>query len=336
MFRFQHSTHLYLLALLPVLVLLFAGMLWWRQKKLKQLGDSRLIQSQLLGLIAGRPITRFVLLLVAFTAAVFGWANLQRGSGTDTVETKGVDVIIALDVSKSMLAKDLQPDRLTRARQLVLSLLDKFRNDRVGLIVFAGRAYLQVPLTIDYGAVKLMLQQARPELVPTQGTVIGEAIDLATQSFSQREKKYKALVVISDGEDHDEQAISKAEEAAGTGIIIHTVGVGSPEGAPIFDPQTKSNKLDEQGNPVISKLNETSLKSIAAGGRGTYTLLRNANDAASHIAASIDNMEARSMGTVVFNNYDSYFQYFLIAALLALVAESMIPAASRYLKNQQA
>ena len=182
MFRFQHIDHIYFLALLPVLVILFIGMIVWRKNKLKTIGEQRLISMQLLGFIPGRPTSKFILLLIAFTAAIAGWANLQKGSGTEEVQRKGVDVIIALDVSKSMLAKDIQPDRLTRAKQLVMSMIDKMKNDRVGLVVFAGRAYLQVPLTIDYSAMKMMLQNVKPDLVPTQGTVISEAIDMANQS----------------------------------------------------------------------------------------------------------------------------------------------------------
>ncbi len=334
MFRFQHPSHLYFLAALPILILLFLALVWWRKKKMQKLGDERLVKFQFLGSISGRPATRFILLLLAVTAAIFGWANLQKGSGLETVERKGVDVIIALDVSKSMLAKDLQPDRLTRAKQLILSMLDKMKNDRIGLIVFAGHAYLQVPLTIDYGATKLLLQEARPSLVPTQGTVISEAIELAINSFSQKEKKYKSLILISDGEDHDEQAAKLASDAASAGIIVHTVGVGSPDGTTIFDPQTNSVKLDEQGNPVVSKLNEAELKSIAAAGKGTYTLLRNADNAATELVNDIDGMEQRNLGTVAYSSYKSYFQYFLLATFIALGIEWMIPGARRFQKTK--
>ena len=325
MFRFQHIDHIYFLALLPVLVILFIGMIVWRKNKLKTIGEQRLISMQLLGFIPGRPTSKFILLLIAFTAAIAGWANLQKGSGTEEVQRKGVDVIIALDVSKSMLAKDIQPDRLTRAKQLVMSMIDKMKNDRVGLVVFAGRAYLQVPLTIDYSAMKMMLQNVKPDLVPTQGTVISEAIDMANQSFSQKEKKYKSLVIISDGEDHDENAVSKAKEAAEAGIIIHTVGIGSPEGTTLYDPETKSVKLDEQGNPVVSRLNEEELQTIAAAGKGTYSLLRNADDVATKLVDEIDGMEQKRLGAVVFNSYESYFQYFLAVAFIALVIEWFLP-----------
>jgi Ca-activated chloride channel homolog len=334
MFRFQHIDHLYALALLPVVAVLFAGLIVWRKNKLRKLGEQRLVGEQLIGYVPLRPVTKFVLLAVALLLVVIGWANLQKGSGTEEVQRKGVDVIIALDVSKSMLAKDIQPDRLTRAKQLVMSMIDKMKNDRVGLVVFAGRAYLQVPLTIDYSAMKMMLQNVKPDLVPTQGTVISEAIDMATQSFSQKEKKFKSLVIISDGEDHDEQAAAKAKEAAETGTIIHTVGIGSPEGTTLFDPETKAVKTDEQGNPVVSKLNEEELRSIASAGRGTYSLLRNADDVATKLVDEIDGMEQKSLGAVVFSSYANYFQYFLALAFMILVVEWMLPGAR--LKNRPA
>ena len=325
MFRFQHIDHLYLLGFIPLIILLFAGMVIWRRNRLRQMGEQRLVNAQLIGFIPGRPTLKFILLAIAFTAAVFGWANLQKGSGTEEVQRKGVDVIIALDVSKSMLATDIQPDRLTRAKQLVLSMLDKMSNDRVGLVVFAGRAYLQVPLTVDYSAMKMMLQNVKPELVPTQGTVISEAIGMALESFSQKERKYKSLVIISDGEDHDEHAVEKASEASESGAIIHTIGVGSPEGTTIIDPTTGKVKQDENGNPVISKLNEDALRTIAARGNGSYHLLRNADDVASKIIDELEGMEQKSLGAVVFSSYASYFQYFLALAFVLLTIEFLLP-----------
>ena len=328
MFRFQHISHLYLLGIIPLLILLFIGVIIWRRNRLRKLGEERLVNEQLLGIIPGRPLTRFILLLLAVSSAIIGWANLQRASGTEQVQRKGVDVIIALDVSKSMLASDIQPDRLTRAKQLVLSMLDKLQNDRVGLIVFAGRAYLQVPLTIDYSAMRMMLQNASPNLVPTQGTVISQALELSVNSFSQREKKYKALIVISDGEDHDENAIPKARDIAERGIIIHTVGIGSPEGRTIIDPETRAVKLNEEGAPVVSKLNENELREIASAGRGTYNLLRNTDAVAEKLVNEISGMEQKSLGAVVYSSYESYFQYFLGFALILLVVERLIPGAS--------
>lgn len=327
MYRFQHTEHLYYLAALLLFMLLFVWLILWRGNKLKKLGDARLVSAQLLGFIPGRMTLKFILVMLAFASLVIGWANLQKGSGTEKTQRKGLDVIIALDVSKSMLAKDIQPDRLTRAKQLVSAMLDKMKNDRVGLVVFAGKAYLQVPLTIDYGAVKMMLQNVNPNMVPTQGTVIGEAIDRATQSFSRKERKYKSLIIISDGEDHDETALAKAKEARDAGVVIHTVGIGSPEGATIFDADTKGVKTDDNGRPVVSRLNEDELKSIAAAGNGTYSLLRNSDVAASRLVDEIDGMEQKNLGVVSFSSYASYFQYFLAAAFLLLAVEWLLPGA---------
>jgi Ca-activated chloride channel family protein len=331
MLRFQHIDHLLSIALLPVLILLFIWMVLWRRKKLKKLGEERLINAQMGGYIPGRSTLKFVLLAFAFAAIGIGWANLQKGDKMEKVQRKGVDVVVALDLSKSMLAKDIQPDRLTRAKQLVMRMMDKMQNDRVALVVFAGRAYLQVPLTIDYSAMKMMLQNVKPELIPTQGTVIGEAIDLSMKSFSQKERKYKSLVIISDGEGHEDNAEAMAKEAADQGVVIHTVGIGSPQGATLYDPETKSVKLDEAGNPVVSKLNEEELKNIAHSGKGTYTLLRNTDDAAESLVASIDGMEQRTLKgvEVEYLNYNSYFQYFLIAGFLALLIECLLPGARK-------
>ncbi len=328
MLRFQHISHLFALGLIPLLVVLFVGLVYWRKNKLKKVGEERLINEQIRGYIPGRGALKFILATLGLSCIVVGWANLQKGAKTDKAVRKGVDVVIALDVSKSMLAQDIKPDRLTRAKQLVLRMTDKMENDRVALVVFAGRAYLQVPLTIDYSAMKMMLQNVNPGLVPTQGTVISEAIDLAMKSFSQKERKYKSLVLISDGEDHDEKAAAKAKEAAETGVIIHTVGIGSPQGTTIYDPATKAAKLDEKGNPVISKLNENELKSIAAAGRGTYSLLTNTDDVADNLVAELNGMEQKSLGAVIFTDYKSYFQYFLLAGLIILLIEWFIPASA--------
>jgi Ca-activated chloride channel family protein len=325
MLRFQHISYLFALGILPVLIILFVLMIYWRRTRLKKMGDERLVNEQILGFIPGRNTLKFFLLAVGLFMLVAGWANLQMAAKTEKVQRKGVDVIVALDVSKSMLAQDIQPDRLTRARQLVMRLVDKMQNDRVGLVIFAGRAYLQVPLTIDYGAMKMMLQNVKPDLVPTQGTVISEAIELSMQSFSQKEKKYKSLIVISDGEDHDKDAEKKAKEAAETGVIIHTVGVGSPQGTTLVDPATSGPKLDEKGNPVVSRLNEDALRAIAGAGRGTYSLLSNSDDVADNLVDELAGMEQKSLGAVVFTDYTSYFQYFLAIAFALILLEWLLP-----------
>ncbi len=327
MFRFQEIYYLYALALVPLLIVLFIATLYWRTRRLKKMGDERLVGAQLLGFIPGRSTFKFVLVTLALSAIIIGWANLQAGDKVEKLERKGVDVVIALDVSKSMLAKDIQPDRLTRAKQLIMQMADKMHNDRVAFIVFAGRAYLQVPLTIDYSTLKMMVQNVSTKMVPTQGTVIGEAIDMAITSFSQTERKYKSLIIISDGEDHDEKAAQKIKEAADAGIIVHTVGIGSPQGTTLFDPETNSVKLDDKGSPVISKLNEDELKSLAAAGGGTYSLLLNSEDVANKLVSHLEGMEQKNLGSVVYTDFTSYFQYFLLAGFITLIIEWLLPGA---------
>ncbi len=333
MLRFQHIDYLYFLGILPVLVFLFIGTIYWRKKKLQVLGNPFLITEQLRGYIPGRITFKFILMAIALTIAIIGLANLQTGDKAEKVQRKGVDVIIALDVSKSMLAQDIQPDRLTRAKQLIQRVIDKMSNDRVGLIVFAGRPYLHVPLTVDYSTVKMILPSITPDIVPSQGTVFSDAIDMAIKSFSQNERKYKSLIIISDGEDHDEKAIEKTREAADAGIMVHTVGIGSPQGATLFDPETKSLKLDENGNTVVSKLNEEELKSIAAAGRGTYQLLQNTDEVATRLNTSLESMEQKSLGSFVFTEFTSYFQYFLLLAFIILIIEWLLPNAQQNSKT---
>lgn len=334
MLRFQYPNLLAALVLLPILLALFAGMLYWRRKKIKQIGTPNLVQEQILGFIPMRQSLKFILLSTALLLLIIGTANLQKSGSNETVQRKGVDVMIALDVSKSMLAKDIQPDRLTRAKQFISRLSDKMTSDRVGLIIFAGRSYVQVPLTVDYSALKFLLQTVSPDMVPTQGTVIGDAIDMATQSFSSKERKYKSIIVLSDGEDHDATALEKVKIASEQGVIVHTIGIGSPQGATLYDPNTNAPKLDEQGNPVVSKLNETELKNIAAAGNGSYILLGNTETAATKIVEALSSMEQRNLGAVVYTNYISYFQYFLLAAFVLIMLEWLI-AGARKTKTKQ-
>lgn len=329
MYRFQHIEYLWLLALVPLAVLIYLAFYRWRKRSLGKLGDNALVQQQVYGHISGRKTTKFFLAVMAIVCCIIGLANFQQGSLTDTAERKGVDVLFALDVSKSMLAKDIQPDRLTRARQLIELMIDKMKNDRVGLVIFAGRAYLQIPLTIDYNSAKMLLSTVSTNNVPTQGTVLAEAIDMSRTAFSQKEKKYKTLILISDGEDHDDNAIKAAKVAAEEGVVIHTIGIGSPKGAPIIDPATGRQKVDEEGNMVISKLNEGILQDIARAGGGSYQLFNNASTLAANLNEAIASMESRSMGTVVYSEYESYFQYFLAASLLFSIMGFFIPTSRK-------
>ncbi|MVT07282.1 VWA domain-containing protein [Chitinophaga tropicalis] len=330
MLRFQHSEYLWALALLLVLQLAFFSISWWKRRSVRKLGDPVLVEKLFTGYSRRRFTLRFLLIFLAFFFGVLGLANMQKGSRMEKITRKGVDVVIALDVSKSMLAGDIRPDRLTRAKQLISKLLDKLDNDRVGMVVFAGNAYLQMPLTIDYSAAKMYLTTVGPEMIPTQGTAIGQAIQVSNDAFNKKERKHKALIIISDGEDHDEAAITNAKQAFDDGVVISTIGIGSPAGAPLPDPETGTYKKDKEGNTVVSKLNEEELKSIASAGRGIYEHLdNNTEEVVSSLVNRIDSMEQKEFGENVFTDYNSYFQYFLAVALLLLVAEFFIPEVKR-------
>ena len=270
-------------------------------------------------------LIKFLIIIFGFTAIVLGAANLRKRGSAENVSRKGVDVMIVLDVSKSMLAQDIKPSRLEKAKQLLLHLLDKLENDRVGLILFAGRAYMQMPLTIDQGAAKMYIQNASPDAVPTQGTVIADALRMANTAFNSSEHKYKAIVLISDGEDHDPDALKTAKQLADDGTMINTIGIGSPEGSVIIDPVTHETKKDENGQTVISKLNEAELSQLADATNGIYIRLDNLDDALITLSQRLDSIEKRALTDSDDIDYKSYFQWFLAAALLLLVIEFFLP-----------
>ena len=324
MLRFQHSEYFWFLLTIVILVGLFFLAVKDRKNKLKIIGDENLVHLQLRNFNVKAQQFKLILLLVALFAGVIGLANLQANSKTQNVERKGIDVMIALDVSKSMLARDESPNRLEKAKQFVSKLIDKIGNNRVGLIVFAGRAYVSVPLTVDFSALKMNLSTITPSSIPTQGTVLGEAIKMARESFNSNDTKYKSIVLISDGEDHDESANNEVKKAVEEGIMINTVGIGSVNGSPIWDEVLQENKKDAEGNEIISKLNETELQTIASNGEGIYAQLSNAENIAKTMAVQINATEKKSFGDVVFADYTSYFQYFLLISLLLITIEFFI------------
>jgi Ca-activated chloride channel family protein len=297
----------------------------WKKTTINRIGDARLVTKLLRGYSAKRFLSKFIFSLVALICCIIGLANLQFPQKQAIVNRKGVDVMIALDVSKSMLATDIQPNRLERAKLVVSALIDQMEGNKVGLILFAGRAYIQTPLTTDLSAVKLYLNAASPNAVPTQGTVIGEALQLCSNAFEQEQKKYKVIVVLSDGEDHDQSAFDIAKNMRENGIVIHTIGVGSVAGGEIIDPETKQVKVDETGNPIVSKLNEKELQQLAETGNGSYQMLTDEDAAANTIMRNINGMEKKSIEDLSQQSYQSLYQWFLLAALLLLIAEILIP-----------
>lgn len=325
MYRFQHIEFLFGLVLLPFLVILFFGLLRWKKMRLKKIGDPVLAKNLISSYSPVLFATKFVCFVIAVGALILGAANLQKPGKMDNVQRKGVDVMIALDVSKSMLAEDIKPNRLERAKQLVTRLMDKMDNDRIGLVLFAGRAYIQMPLTIDHGAARMYITNARPDAVPSQGTVIGEALRVSNSAFNSKERKFKSIILISDGEDHDPQALELTKQLAQNGVMINTVGVGSPEGVPIIDRETNQTRKDPEGNAIVTKLNEQELMELAKATSGIYVRLDDSNEAVDRLQKQLQSIEQKDLGDSAFIDYKSYFQFFLAAALLILLIEMFIP-----------
>jgi Ca-activated chloride channel family protein len=322
--RIQHIEFLPGLVVLPVLVIFFLLFLRWKRKVSKNMGDTLLVKELVKNHSSFRTGFKFSLALIALAAILVGSANIQKPGKTENVNRKGVDIMLVLDVSKSMLAEDIRPSRLEKAKQLLIRLLDRLNDDRVGLVLFAGRAYLQMPLTVDQGAARMYIQDAGPEVVPTQGTVIGEALQMANNSFNAKERKYKAIVLVSDGEDHDPNALKIARDLASQGVMINTVGIGTPEGSVIVDPVTKELKKDENGQTVISKLNEAELGQLADLGNGIYIRLDNLEDALITLSQRLDGIEKRSLTDTEFVEYKNFFPWFLGLAFVLLVAECIL------------
>jgi tetratricopeptide (TPR) repeat protein len=329
MLRFQHIEYFIVLAAIPLLLILYFFVLNWKKRTIKKIGDENLVKEMIKNYSPQRFALKFVLILVAFTLGVFALANLRTPKAVEQVNRNGIDIMIALDVSKSMLAQDIKPNRLERAKQALSKLIDKLGNDRVGIVVFAGRAYLQMPLTGDHGAAKMYLASASTEIVPTQGTVISDALKMCQTSFNAKEKKYKAIVLVSDGEDHDEDALKIAEQMAEDGIVINTVGIGSSQGSTIIDELTNQEKQDANGNTVITRLNEEELIQIAQKGNGTYQLFTNTDDLVSKLDAELAGMDQRTVTEDSLVNYKNFFPYFLMLALILLVIELFISERKR-------
>jgi Ca-activated chloride channel family protein len=320
-YRLQHSEYLIGLGALPLLVAALFFLVGWKKKTAARMGDPGLIRQLIGNFSPGRFMVKAVAAILAFGVIILAAANPQKPGAMENVQRKGVDVMLVLDVSKSMLARDIKPSRLDKAKQFMMLLTEKLNNDRIGLILFAGRAYLQMPLTTDHGAARMYIQDASPDAVPTQGTVIGEALKMANTAFNSKERKYKSIVLISDGEDHDPEALKEAQQLAQNGVMINTVGIGSPEGSAIVDPATNELKKDDQGNTVISKLNEAELQQLSNTTNGEYIRLDNVDDALITMSQRIDSAEKKSMSDSEFIDYISYFQWFAGAALLLLLIE---------------
>ena len=324
MVHFQHIEYLLALALVPLMILLYVFVLRSKKNTIKKIGDPALVNQLIKDYSPAKFLIKFVLIVTAFVAGIIALANPRMPKGTTIVNRSGIDVMIALDVSKSMLADDIKPSRLERAKQFIERLIDKLPDDRIGIVVFAGRAYLQMPLTTDHSAAKMYLSSATPDVVPTQGTVIGDALKMCYAAFNTKEKKYKSVVLVSDGEDHDKTAEKVTKAMAEEGVMINTVGIGSPEGTTIIDPATGVTKTDAEGRPVITKLNEKELQSIAANGNGLYELFTNTDEVVNGIDTQLKKMGQHSITENSLVNFKNFFPWLLGLALILLVAEFFV------------
>ena len=326
MFRFAHIEFLWGLLIIPLLALFFIWARVARKRALKRFGSLQTITELMPFVSKSRPVFKFFLLMLALAFFIVGAARPQFGSKLKKVQREGIELIIALDVSNSMLAEDIQPNRLERAKRAISRMVDRMKDDKIGLIVFAGEAYTQLPITSDYNSAKLFLEAVNTQIVPRQGTAIGTAINMAMRSFTQAGNANKAIVVITDGENHEDDPVAAAQEATKNGIIVHTIGMGLPQGSPI--PVLRNGQTDylrdNDGNVVVTKLDETTLEEISAAGNGIYVRANNAQVGLNALFDEINKMEKEEMETLVYSEYDDQFQYFFAIGLLLLLLEFVI------------
>ncbi len=327
MFQFDHSELLFLLSVIPLIVLLNWFSNKRRKKLLQDFGDLEIIEQLMPDRSKSRPVVKLILFLSALFFFILGLAGPQFGTKMRETKRKGVEIIIALDVSNSMLAEDIQPNRLERAKQSISKLVDQLRNDKIGLIVFAGEAFTQLPITTDYVSAKMFLSNITPNIVSVPGTAIGSAINLATKSFTPEGKSDKAIIIITDGENHEDDAVGAATSAREKGIFVHTIGIGLPKGAPIPIESGKNQKnylKDNEGNVVISKLNEVLLQQIATAGSGIYIRATNTQIGLNTIFDEISKMNKTEYKAKRYSEYEDQFQWPIGIAILLLIIEMLV------------
>ena len=320
MFRFEDPIYLWLLLIVPLSAVIRFGVWRQRKKKLQAFGDLELIKEMMMGVSAYRPTVKFWLLQTALALLILMLARPQMGSKISHEKRNGIETIIALDISNSMLCQDVAPTRLDTSKLLVENLVDKFTNDKIGLIVFAGDAFVQLPITSDYVSAKMFLQNIDPSLIATQGTDIAHAINLSISSFTQQENVGKAIIIITDGEDHEGGAIEAAAAAKKKGINVFILGVGTTAGAPIPDGNGGYMK-DASGQTVMTALNEQMCREIAQAGSGTYIHVDNTNDAQEKLNNELTKLQKGETESVIYSEYDEQFQAFGILIVLLLIIE---------------
>ena len=321
MFRFANPHLLWLLALVPVMIIAFAIVLRLRKRNLRRFGNIDTVKSLLRDVSSWRVHAKFILFATAYAALVLAAAQPQFGAKLREEKREGVEMMFVVDVSNSMLAEDFTPNRLDRTRYAIDKLFSQMRQDRVGVIVFAGEAKVQLPITTDYRMARSFAKRLSPSLVEVQGTDISDAIDLASLSFSQREGASRVMILITDGEAHDSDALASAERAAERGLRIFTIGIGSPKGAPKINGQFIE---DEKGEMVVSRLNEELLQQIASSGNGGYIRASNAEFGLSEIVNEVEKMEKSELSTLRFDEYNEQFYWILWVVLGLLLVEGLL------------
>ncbi len=320
MFRFAHPDFLYLLFILPVIIAFYVYAIILKKKAIKKYGNPELLAELMPEVSPKRQHLKFWLLFGAITLVIFVIAGPQFGSKLETVKRQGVEIMVCLDVSNSMLAEDVSPNRLEKAKQMLSKLTDGFKDDKMGLIVFAGDAFTQLPITSDYISAKMFLSSINPSMVSTQGTAIGSAINLAMRSFTPSETSDKTIILITDGENHEDDAVKAAAAAAEKNIHVNIVGMGDPKGSPI--PVGTNNYMkDKEGNVVITKLNEQMCQEIAAAGHGMYVRADNTNSALKALQKEIEKMNKSELDSKVYSEYNEQFQTLAWIALILLIAD---------------
>ena len=320
MFRFAHPEYLYLLFVLPALLVFYVYIAKARKSALKKYGTPELISPLMPEASPKRLLLKYFFMFLAVTVIIFIIAGPQFGSKLETVKRQGIEVMICLDVSNSMLAQDISPNRLEKAKQMLSRLTDDLDNDKIGLIVFAGDAFTQIPITADYISAKMFLSSINPAMVSTQGTAIESAINLSMRSFTPDEKTSKTIVIITDGENHEGDAVKAAAAAAEKGVKVNVVGIGLPKGSPI--PVSNNDYMkDNAGNVVITQLNETMCQEIALAGNGLYVRADNTNTALRAIQSELSNMSKSEVESQVYSDYDEQFPTLAWIVLVILVME---------------
>ena len=322
MINFAQAQYLLLIFLVPFFFVIQAIVLKIRRKRIRKFGDEELVGRLMPSYSKGKTWIRLTLFSIGFIFFAIGLSRPQIGARLKEHETKGAEIMIVLDVSNSMLAEDYSPNRLERAKLAISRLVDKLRDERIGLIVFAGNSFVQLPITTDYVSAKMFLNSISTESVPLQGTAMGEAINTAMRSFSIQSEKSRAVIVITDGENHEDDPVAAAEQAAELGVRVFTIGVGSPEGKPI--PYEGELLKDKDGEIVVTRLDENILKEVAEAGKGVYVRAGTSEFGLNTVIDEIKKMEDEKYSSIVFEEYDEQFMYFLALALLFFVIEQLV------------